>query len=85
MPYVKPKVRDQLDAGAHPINPGELNYCVTKMLNRYVREQGLSYGIINEVMGVMGSAAAEFYRRVAAPYEETKIIENGDVYDQHRS
>jgi len=35
---------------------------------------------INEVIGVLECAKLELYRRVAAPYEERKRIENGEVY-----
>jgi len=29
---------------------------------------------------LLSCAAAEFYRRVAVPYENVKIAQNGDVY-----
>lgn len=32
------------------------------------------------VLGAIECAKLEFYRRVAAPYETTKALENGDVY-----
>lgn len=31
-------------------------------------------------MGAVEGAKTEFYRRIAVPYEEKKIRENGDVY-----
>ena len=31
-------------------------------------------------MGALECAKLELYRRVAAPYEDVKIMENGDVY-----
>ena len=37
-------------------------------------------GTIGDVVNAMECAKLEFYRRVAAPYEDTKIKENGDVY-----
>jgi hypothetical protein len=42
---------------------------------------GKNYKHINEIIGVLECAKQEFYRRVAAPYEDTKIQENGDVYE----
>lgn len=33
-----------------------------------------------EIGGAIECAKLEFYRRVAAPYEDKKIAENGDVY-----
>ena len=59
---------------------GELNYIITKFLKIYMRDRVKNYTLFNEVMGVLGSATAEFYRRVMVPYEDKKIEDNGDVY-----
>lgn len=80
MPYVKQDTRDLLDHGYPPQTPGELNYNVTRLVVNYVNNHGLSYATINEIVGALEGAKLEFYRRVAAPYEDTKITENGDVY-----
>jgi hypothetical protein len=37
------------------------------------------YFHLNRAMGVLAAIQAEFYRRVTAPYKDTKISENGDV------
>lgn len=42
--------------------------------------KGLSYATINEALGALSGAQLEFYRRVAAPYETQKAIDNGEVY-----
>lgn len=34
----------------------------------------------HEVLATVKCAQLEFYRRVAAPYEDAKCMENGDVY-----
>jgi hypothetical protein len=47
---------------------------------QYVSDHDLSYRTINDVLGALEGAKLEFYRRVAAPYEDQKIQENGDVY-----
>lgn len=60
--------------------PGELNYALTLLAKRYVELHGLSYKTVNDVLGALDGAKAEFYRRVAVPYEDKKIAENGDVY-----
>lgn len=44
------------------------------------RAQGPSYKIINEIIGVLECVKLEFYRRIAAPYENDKQQANGDVY-----
>lgn len=86
MPYIKEDTRisysylsSELD-DATIINPGNLNYLITRLCNRYLEENKLSYQTINDVVGALEGAKLEFYRRVAAPYEDKKIIENGDVY-----
>jgi hypothetical protein len=79
MPYIKPERRNDLWSG-HPETAGELNFLLTREAISYVERHGLSYQSINDVMGVFASAAQEFYRRVAAPYEDEKIAQNGDVY-----
>ncbi len=55
---------------------GELNYVVTKMLKEIYP---LRYFHINKAIGVMECIKLEYYRRVAAPYEDLKIKESGDV------
>jgi len=57
---------------------GNLNYVISTLLNLvYV---GGGYRSINDAMGVLSSVQAEFYRRVAVPYEENKRYSNGDVF-----
>jgi hypothetical protein len=80
MPYVEQKRRPSLDEGHLAIGPGELNYQITKLVLHYFREHGGKYLQINDVLGALEGAKLEFYRRVAAPYEDRKIAENGDVY-----
>jgi Domain of unknown function (DUF6899) len=55
---------------------GELNYVFTKLLKEIYP---LRYFHINKAIGVLECVKLEFYRRVAAPYEDTKIQESGDV------
>ena len=55
---------------------GELNYIFTKLLKEVYP---LRYFHINKAIGVLECAKLEYYRRVAAPYEDKKIQESGDV------
>jgi ribosomal protein S3AE len=55
---------------------GELNYVVTKILKEIYP---LRYFHINKAIGVLECIKLEYYRRVAAPYEDLKITEAGDV------
>jgi hypothetical protein len=59
---------------------GELNYALTLVVKAYLAKKGMTYATINDVVGALDGCKMEFYRRVAAPYEDLKIIQNGDVY-----
>jgi len=80
MPYIKEGRREDLEAGLSMSVPGELNYKITLLLNQYMNVKGLNYQTINDILGALEGAKHEFYRRVAVPYENKKIDENGDVY-----
>lgn len=80
MPYIKTQARLDLQSGRNAETAGELNYAITRVATQYVFDKGLSYQVINDIIGALEGAKAEFYRRVAAPYEDTKIKENGDCY-----
>lgn len=82
MPYINQALREAYDGVDETIpgSPGELNYLITMLCNNYVKDTGLSYQSINDVLGALEGAKLEFYRRVAAPYEDVKIKHNGDVY-----
>jgi hypothetical protein len=55
---------------------------VDAFLVRRAREAGrVRYAHLNEAVGVLECAKLELYRRIAAPYEDDKRSETGDVYD----
>lgn len=87
MPYIKPdnrkkyeKILEELVKILKALPPeeidGELNYVVTKILKEIYP---LRYFHINKAVGVLECIKLEYYRRVAAPYEDSKIKESGDV------
>jgi ribosomal protein S3AE len=87
LPYIKPENRKKYDKVLKGLVnilktlppeevDGELNYIVTKMLKEIYP---LRYFHINKAIGALECIKLEFYRRVAAPYEDTKIEESGDV------
>ena len=81
MPYIKQERRDAILGGAKPQDAGELNFAITVLVDNYLRDKGeLRYAHLNEVVGALDCAKLELYRRVAAPYEDKKIVEAGDVY-----
>ena len=62
-------------------SPGELNYLVTEICKDYIKDKGLSYQTLNDILGALEGCKLEFYRRQVAPYEDGKIQANGDVYE----
>lgn len=83
MPYITQHRRDELEFGTigmvRPENPGELNYCLTKIMVNYMGE-GPRYSDVNEIIGAVECAKQELYRRVAVPIEEIACATRGDVY-----
>lgn len=80
MPYVDKRIRPHM----HMVDAedvGELNYQITKLIDSFIMRKGLNYATLNSMVGVLECAKLELYRRVAAPYEDEKCEENGDVYD----
>lgn len=83
MPYINKNRRVDLDADVPPNTAGELNYVITRIITAYARRDGkLSYSNINDILGALEGAKLEFYRRVAVPYENGKMVTNGDVYSE---
>ena len=87
MPYIKMEDRPKYEKNLkeiislikeHPVDQmdGQLNYIITRILKE---AYPLRYFNINRAVGVLECCKLEFYRRVAAPYEDTKIEQNGDV------
>ena len=94
MPYIPQEQRDilkgpidELLAKAQDIpgwqeqRAGLLNYIVT-MLAQGMLGNETRYAKINDIVGALECAKLEFYRRLAAPYEDTKIDSAGDVYGE---
>jgi hypothetical protein len=90
MPYIKQDKRDVLDPAIETLcqmlanldlgdannMEGNINYIFTKVLRTFYGE---SYADINSAMGILNSVTHEYYRIAAAPYENQKQFENGDV------
>lgn len=91
MPYIGKVARLHLDPAITELetritSAGDLNYAITRLavliLQRGVTDyaRGPNYAQMSNIHGVLADVAAEFYRRVMAPYEDMKMKENGDVY-----
>lgn len=77
MPYIKQE--DRVEAELYPCSPGELNFAITKIVVRYLDDHP-RYHNYAEAVAALECAKLELYRRMVAPYENKKCLENGDVY-----
>lgn len=82
MPYIKQHLRDTMDSvveqmkKAGVIADGDLNYILFKYCKNHIEP---SYNNYKNFLGELNEAAEEIRRRLLAPYEDKKIVENGDV------
>ena len=94
MPYLKEKDRERYTDAIVEIEEvlierfavkhdvaGDMNYIITEIMVGFFNRNKLNYSRINMFMGALECCKLELYRRLAAPYEDEKIKENGDVYD----
>lgn len=58
---------------------GELNFLVTKLMVRYLEVNGVRYQHMNDIVGAVEGAKAEFQRRVVGPYEKQKAFETEQI------
>lgn len=56
---------------------GDLNYCISRLVGKVMGDT--SYAKIAMLTGVLENVKQELYRRVVVPYEEEKIVQNGDI------
>ena len=93
MPYIKREDRKKYDrlvdelvnelSQCDKLPVGHINYIITTMLDKAISKHGLCYDNINAMMGVLSCISTELYRRVAVPYENKKIEQNGDVFTEN--
>lgn len=88
MPYIEKDDKKTLDRSIAHISTelrkgdfrGRLNYTISSIFSQLIQANGMSYRLINDFIGVLECAKLEAYRRVGIPYEDAKIISNGDIY-----
>ncbi len=90
MPYIKQADRSLYDALVQELafhlrhtedqmdRAGHVNYVITTLLLQAFPNR--KYATMALVDGILADIGREYYRRRAAPYEDEKIEENGDVY-----
>jgi hypothetical protein len=88
MPYIRKEEREDLAHVvehlrqiAETVTVGQLNYLITCLIDAYWSGAKRYYNIAM-ITGVLENVKQEFYRRVAAEYEDARRRETGDVYGQ---
>lgn len=87
MPYIKQLQRPAIDKLVNPLiehlksfpleeQDGSLNYAVTRIIKHVYPQK---YFHFNRALGVLTAISQELYRKIIGPYEDTKILENGEV------
>lgn len=84
MPYIKQEDRLCFDSSIEEIaevveNEGDLNYIFTSLIHKRLENVGLKYQTVNNLIGMLECCKLELYRIIAAPYEDIKKQENGNV------
>ena len=88
-PYIKQRRRDRLDPKlaelwdvirkGHSVN-ADINYCFFKLLVTLRARYGDDkYLVLSYIHAIPVDVANEFQRRFFDPYEDKKIVENGEV------
>jgi len=88
MPYIKKELRYDLEESLGELIrlldwietdklDGVMNYVVTRLIRSQYNNG--KYAEYNAAIGVLECAKLELYRKVISPFEDTKIIENGDI------
>ena len=90
MPYIKKEDRFALDGSIDqlvqaiklnltpPSQPGAVNYTFCRILLAMLGDHP-NYVAYNTAIGILSAVDFEIKRRFLAPYEDTKITENGDI------
>lgn len=58
---------------------GQLNYVISRLAWSLCTEKNMRYARMNTIIGALDCVKMEFYRRIAAPYENKKIESEGDI------
>lgn len=79
MPYIPQSEKIKVDQDKSITNAGQFNYALNQVISAYIDQNKFNYQTCNDIIGAMECAKMELYRRLVAPYEDKKILQNGDV------
>jgi len=84
MPYIVNEKREKISPAVMELmtkleHKGDYNYAISLLIHTYIERNGLSYDNLNDAVGILECAKAEFIRTVVSPYEDQKIKDNGHI------
>jgi hypothetical protein len=83
MPYIKKEERSKFDVVLNELPPitikGELEYCIYKLMQRYMIGKVPSYTNLHDATYASQHCADEFRRRFLDKREDEAIKVNGDI------
>lgn len=85
MPYIEPCDREKWseeeisELVSKITTHGELNYIISRIVAKFLLSNGINYANMNHISGTLDCVKSEFQRRVMGPYEDNKIVKNGDI------
>ena len=85
MPYVKQSNRDRIDPLLNPLvnfvcgdaDEGNLDYIITRLCLAW---EPKTFSDFATLIGVLDLVSDELKRRRLHPYEDAKMMQNGDIY-----
>ena len=83
MPYISPDEREQykyLDKILSIENKGHLEFCIFKLLKKYISDKPFCYSILHDAVYAAIHAGDEFRRRYLDKREDEAIKTNGDIF-----
>ncbi len=88
MPYIDKHRKAELKPLLDQIllsSPGDITYAVSILMINYLKRNSphmLTFTSLNSCIGAIERALDEFKRRILDPYEQEKIRDNGDIYQE---
>lgn len=82
MPYIEKNLRKYYDSKLDNLvikGKGELEYCIYKLLKRYMVDKSYTYTYLHDAVYGAVHAAEEFKRRNLDIREDKALQENGDI------
>jgi len=62
---------------------GDINYSISRLCSKIMGDP--TYSKIAMITGVLENVKQEYYRRVAIPFEENKMAQNGDIREYKKA